>query len=388
MKRISTYIATLVLALAGSSCSDYLDKEYDASLSEKKVFNNQNLTREFLANIYTNLPDGLAPLSDDQFTGASRDCMTDNAVTCWGLHYYTKIGSDGYTAGDHPLLGFWNTDLYGIRKCNMFLKNAKASVVGNTEKDGDDNRLYDRYCAEARLLRAIFHFDLICWFGAAPVIAEDESGEPIIFDLSDPSAMNMFRTPAAEALEWVADQCDQIKNQLPFRYSDEASNWGRVNGAAAYALKARALLYRASKLNNPDGNTAYWANAAQAADIADTAGATGEIAQSYEIQQLIGLVFRYGCFGAVWSLVGMLLSLWTFNRMMAWIGPFIVDYLLEIVYERYFDALKLLYPKEWLVMSWSWPLKDWGICLWLLLLAGMIALIVRRTGMRCLERVV
>ncbi len=265
MKRISTYIVTLVLALAGSSCSDYLDKEYDASLSEKKVFNNQNLTREFLANIYTNLPDGLAPLSDDQFTGASRDCMTDNAVTCWGLHYYTKIGSDGYTAGDHPLLGFWNTDLYGIRKCNMFLKNAKASVVGNTEKDGDDNRLYDRYCAEARLLRAIFHFDLICWFGAAPVIAEDESGEPIIFDLSDPSAMNMSRTPAAEALEWVADQCDQIKNQLPFRYSDEASNWGRVNGAAAYALKARALLYRASKLNNPDGNTAYWANAAQAA---------------------------------------------------------------------------------------------------------------------------
>ena len=90
MKRISTYIVTLVLALAGSSCSDYLDKEYDASLSEKKVFNNQNLTREFLANIYTNLPDGLAPLSDDQFTGASRDCMTDNAVTCWGLHYYTK----------------------------------------------------------------------------------------------------------------------------------------------------------------------------------------------------------------------------------------------------------------------------------------------------------
>ena len=40
MKRISTYIVTLVLALAGSSCSDYLDKEYDASLSEKKVFNN------------------------------------------------------------------------------------------------------------------------------------------------------------------------------------------------------------------------------------------------------------------------------------------------------------------------------------------------------------
>lgn len=126
----------------------------------------------------------------------------------------------------------------------------------------------------------------------------------------------------------------------------------------------------------------------------ETTSVIGDVAASPEniqsplIRQLIGLIFRYGCFGAVWSLVGMLLSLGTFNRLMAWIGPFIVDYLLEILYERYFDGLKLFYPKEWLVMSWSWPLKDWGICLWLLLLAGMIALIVRRTGMRCLERVV
>ena len=45
MKRISTYIVTLVLALAGSSCSDYLDKEYDASLSEKKVSSSPTSTR-------------------------------------------------------------------------------------------------------------------------------------------------------------------------------------------------------------------------------------------------------------------------------------------------------------------------------------------------------
>ena len=161
-----------------------------------------------------------------------------------------------------------------------------------------------------------------------------------------------------------------------------------LSGAVTLMGAALLVILISAVLLMPLETASGTANAAQAADIADTAGAAGEIAQSYEIQQLIGLVFRYGCFGAVWSLVGMLLSLWTFNRMMAWIGPFIVDYLLEIVYERYFDALKLLYPKEWLVMSWSWPLKDWGICLWLLLLAGMIALIVRRTGMRCLERVV
>lgn len=265
MKKISYYIGMALFLFSNISCSDYLDKEYDASLDIKQVFNNKDLTRGFLANIYTNLPDGLAPLTDDQFTAASRDCMTDNAITYWGLHYYTKIGNDGYTAADHPLLGFWNTNLYGIRKCNIFLKNAKASVIGNNLQEGDDNMLYDRNCAEAKLLRAIFHFDLICWFGNTPIIAEDENDEPIILDIDNPDDMNMERTDAALALEWVADQCDQIKDILPFRYSDETSNWGRVNGAAAYALKTRALLYRASKLYNPTNDLAHWEKAAQAA---------------------------------------------------------------------------------------------------------------------------
>lgn len=265
MKRFIIYITVICFAALGTSCESYLDKEYDASLSEEKVFNNETLTRGFLANIYTNLPDGLAPLGDDQFTGASRDCMTDNAVTSWGLHYYTKIGSDGYTAADHPLLGFWNTDTYGIRKCNLFLKNAKVSVIGNSEVGGDDNKLYERYCAEAKLLRALFHLDLVCWFGDAPLIGEDENGVPIVFDLSDPAAMNRERMRAAEVLEWVAKQCDEVKDVLPFRYANETSNWGRVNGAVAYALKSRALLYRASALNNPDNDKTYWAQAAQAA---------------------------------------------------------------------------------------------------------------------------
>lgn len=265
MKKYITYMAAVGFALIANSCNDFLDKEYDASLSETKVFGNTNLTRQFLTNIYTNLPDGFAPLNDTQFTGASRDCMTDNSTSWWSLHFYDKIASDIYTAADHPLLGFWYTDLYGIRKCNVFLKNARSGVVGNAEKEGDDNRLFERYRAEALLLRALFHFDLIGWFGDAPVIAEDEAGTPIVFDLSDAAAMNMERTPAAQALEWVAAQCDLVKDVLPFRYADETSNWGRVNGATAYALKSRALLYRASPLHNPGGDRTLWKNAADAA---------------------------------------------------------------------------------------------------------------------------
>jgi hypothetical protein len=259
------YMAALLLTLAGASCSSFLDKEYDASLSEEKVFGNQALTRQFLSNIYTNLPDGIAPFSDDQFTGAFRDCMTDNATSYWGLHYYNKINTDAYTAADHPLLGFWNTNFAGIRKCNVFLKNADPSIVGNASLAGDDNQLYNRYCAEVKFLRAIFHFDLVCWFGDAPILGNDEDGNPIVLDMGNQEQMNMHRLPAADVLQWVADQCDEVKDLLPFRYSNEDINWGRVNGAAAYALKSRALLYRASALNNPDNEQERWVAAAQAA---------------------------------------------------------------------------------------------------------------------------
>ena len=147
----------------------------------------------------------------------------------------------------------------------MFLTNARATVVGNAAVAGDDDHLYDRYRAEAKLLRAIFHFDLVCWFGDAPILGEDENGAPIVLDMNKQDEMNMTRRPAAEVLAWIAAQCDEVKDALPFRYANEEVNWGRVNGAAAYALKSRALLYRASALNNPENERDRWTAAKDAA---------------------------------------------------------------------------------------------------------------------------
>ena len=265
MRKVIKYMATALLTISLSACSDFLDKEYDTSMSEDQVFKNKDNTRGFLANIYTNLPDGFSGYTNGQFLGASRDCMTDNAISFWSVHYYHGVLTDSYSAVNHPLLTPWNNAMYGIRKANQFMKNARPSVIGNVERDGDDNRLYDRNMAEARLLRAIFHLDVVAWFGDAPIIGDNETGEPIVFDLSVPAAMNMERTNAADALKWIADQCDIAAANLPFRYSNETENWGRVSGAVAYALKTRALLYRASKLHNAGNNAQYWKDAADAA---------------------------------------------------------------------------------------------------------------------------
>lgn len=117
------------------------------------------------------------------------------------------------------------------------------------------------------------------------------------------------------------------------------------------------------------------------------AGPEEGTSQYEAIRNLIGLACRYGCFGGLWSLTGMLMSLLTMNRFMAWIAPFIIDYMLIILHERYFGRLLLFYPKQWLVCTWEWPLKDAGVCLWLLLLSGVVFVLTMQAGRRMLWHV-
>lgn len=260
MKKILVNISLVMLAVGGmTSCSDILDKEVDLTYTDENIYGNYDRSRGVLANAYTYLPDAFSGYTDGQFRAASRDCMTDNALSYWNVHYYHSVLNDSYDAKNHWFAStYWTNDLKGIRVCNDFLSKVREDVIGNAQKSGDDNKLCDRYKAEVRFIRAILHFDLIGYFGAVPI-------EDHVLDNSE--AASITRTPSAEALKWVADECDAIiqSGALPFRYSNENENWGRVNGAAVYALKSRALLYRASALNNPTNEASWWQEAADAA---------------------------------------------------------------------------------------------------------------------------
>ncbi len=263
MKLYKSAILAIALGMAAgfASCDDYLDKEVDLTLQADRVFGDYDMTRGFLANCYTYLPDAFGDYSDFN-NRLNKDCMTDNAVSYW-RGYTQTVMEDSYDASNHWYASnYWNTRTAGIRACNQFIKNARPSVVGNAERAGDDNRLYDRFIAEARVLRAILHMEMVQWFGDVPIIGDDEAGVPIVLE---PSSALPPRTPAEEVLQWVADECDKYKNDLPFRYTNEEENWGRINGAAAYALKARALLYKASPLHNKANDASRWEEAARAA---------------------------------------------------------------------------------------------------------------------------
>ena len=259
-------ISAMVFALAGAttSCSDFLDKEVDLTQQADNVFSDYDNTRGFLANIYTYLPDAFYGYTNGQYLAASKDAMTDNAVSYWDVHYYHQVHNDAFDATNHQFANYYyGLDTRGIRACNQFIQNARTDVIGNAAKSGDDNnKLGDRWIAEARAIRALLTFDMACWFGPTPIFVK-EDGSPYIMNTSDPMPA---RSSFNQVVDWIVSECDAIKGSLPFRYANEDENWGRINGAAVLALKSRALLYKASPLNNPSNDQSYYQAAASAAE--------------------------------------------------------------------------------------------------------------------------
>lgn len=85
---------------------------------------------------------------------------------------------------------------------------------------------------------------------------------------------------------------------------------------------------------------------------------------SLRVIEKLALVFATGAF---WSQVGFLMASLTKSRYMAYAGPFVICYVLIILYERYFNKLYVFYPREWLNPSDKWVFGAWGVVLLLLI---------------------
>lgn len=115
-----------------------------------------------------------------------------------------------------------------------------------------------------------------------------------------------------------------------------------------------------------------------------TAG--GSLALSH-ITELSGITALYFCSGAFWSVIGLLLATLTSSKYMAYASPFVFYYVLIILYERYFDALYVLYPKEWIMPSERWEYGEVGVVVFVTELTVIVALCFGAAAGRRLSRI-
>lgn len=230
---------TIALASILCGCSGYLDKAPEEDILIEDAFLKRNYAEAFLTDAYADLPreDYFTDMADiNPFVLAS-----DELNVPWP-EKFGKLMNRGALNAYNATGRAWINMYEGIRKSNVFLDNIHLTPIDKDFSQDEKNT----WIGEATFLRAIYHFFIIRLYG--PCIIMDHTVKV------DEDFNALQRSPLDDCVQFVLDEMDKAIKLLPMRPAD-ASKTFRVTAAAAYAVKARLLLYRASDLWN--GNPLY-----------------------------------------------------------------------------------------------------------------------------------
>ena len=231
-------------------------------------------TYEYFENGIKNMIfDVYAQLYNNEFESNSAYFLagaTDEAQYALETGAVNNYINGGWSAAN-PYANTWNKSYTAIAEVCMYLEKIDQADIS----DWKYNSSYPNWVQqmelfpyELRFLRAYFYFELLRTYGDVPLVTTT---------LTNAQANNIKRTPANEIVDFIVDELDAVAPYLPVSYITEVgAEIGRATRVAAYALKARTLLYAASPLFNPTNDKAKWEKAAEACkfilDNADTWG--------------------------------------------------------------------------------------------------------------------
>ena len=248
--KIYRFIWSALLLLLQYSCSDYLDVVPDNVQTLDIVFNNKVSAEKYLTTCYSFVPN-YGSMYDNPALAAGHETwlFTDQD------RYFSNTSSFGIALGrqniSNPHNNYWGGEmgakpLYrAIRECNVFLE-----YVSDYERVTDlTNSERLRWLAEAKVLKAYYHYFLLQLYGPIPIVDEN------IPVMATPEEVKVVREPVDDVVKYIVDQIDEAYRDLPPRIMREATEMGRLTQPAALAIKAKTLLLAASPLFN--GNTNY-----------------------------------------------------------------------------------------------------------------------------------
>lgn len=274
----------VALALGLTSCNDWLDPNEYALKQRDQIYEVTHRLREVASGIYGSIPQqtdlGMSAATDEGE-------LVDNTAS---LQQFNGGNWNKYNNADDV----WSQCYTGIRIAMDVLEESSKQTWSDWQYSNPTRyveliRDLNTVRAEARFLSAYLYFELFKRYGDVPLITEK-------LDINiDMDYTQYQRRPVSEIIDYISEQCDIVcregkwymseeemaaqtdngKHLLPIPYRDtlatayplsgELSSYlGRATKASAYALKAKALVYFASKTFNPENDIERWKNAAAA----------------------------------------------------------------------------------------------------------------------------
>ncbi|MDR3244998.1 MAG: RagB/SusD family nutrient uptake outer membrane protein [Prevotellaceae bacterium] len=246
-RRIGRYFLPLIFLL-GFSCSDYLDVVPDDIPTIGHAFNDRYEAERYLYGCFGWLPAFSDPGSNPAFLGGDEVWYIDPWSYVNPRLWYIARGAQGTNA---PYADYWGSiqngaDLNGgkaiftaLNDCNIFLENIHKPYDLEEE-------VRIRWVAEAKFLKAFFHFWLFRMYGPIPLIKENLPLAAV------GENARKYREPIDEVVEYILELLDEAIVDLPKKIEDIGNELGRPTKAIALALKAQTLVYAASPLLNGD----------------------------------------------------------------------------------------------------------------------------------------
>lgn len=245
-------LVILILFASGiiSSCDmDVLNIAPADRFTEDAVWSDKALIEAFIGNTYRTIPSGLRyslyGLSVVVDENNARSNSWAWSVWAGNLNPDDLREVDYWTGDNSRNINYWQP----INRTNIFFEN-----IDREREVEIDEATMNRMKGEMKVIRAYSYFKLISLFGGVPLITKT-------FSLDDD--FKMQRNSFDEVMAFVLKELDEAIPLLPLEYDNP--NKGRITKGAAMAVKSRALLYRASPLNNPQNDQQRWREAADAA---------------------------------------------------------------------------------------------------------------------------
>lgn len=277
------HIGIFILCVVLNSCSDFLDNAPDDQLTLEMVFNDKTRTEDWLANIYSGIPDCYWQYAHDSWDVLGDELSPSQALAqvSWtgGTALPWRVGQWFTDSNWDP--AYWKVLPQKIRSAYIFIHNAHANPLQNvTEEDVETMK------SECRFLIAYYYWLLTEAYGAVPFYED-------VIDVNAPQEELMKGQMAFDdMINWIDAQLVDLSTKLPAKWEDQF--FGRATSVMCHAVRARMLLFAASPLvngnewyvgfKNYDGkerfNTTYdptkWTRAAKACkELLDAAHAAG-----------------------------------------------------------------------------------------------------------------
>ena len=215
MKKITSILILFVLATL--SCTKMLDVQPTASISADQAIKDKSGVDKAITGAYYSLHD-VGNYGRNQVI--VEDLAADNLAWTGTTRDYQQVAENLIAADNGIIDGIWTSNYDCINRVNNVLIR-----IGDIEMTANERNMYT---GDGLFLRALSHYNLLCYFGGIPI-----KTKPTL----DLSTINQSRNSVVEVYVQIINDLLTAEQILP-----KTRSIGRASAYSAEALLARVYL--------------------------------------------------------------------------------------------------------------------------------------------------